>query len=391
LFTLYFAPEESTMKVQRIFVSACAAVLLLWSSFWVYQRFVSPTPNSLAGSVLATSTAKNLLPEEQRNIEIYKSVSPAVVNITSTVLKYDFFHNPIPSEGSGSGVILTATGYILTNSHVIEGARQLEVTLIDGKTLPAKLIGSDPSCDTALIQIQNKAPLPFVTIGNSEDLEVGQNVYAIGNPFGLNSTLTTGVISSLNRSLKAPNGRLIEHVIQTDAAINPGNSGGPLLDSSGHLIGINTAIFSPSGANAGIGFAIPASRAKKVADDLIRVGRVVHSYLGTTISLELSPRISQVLKLPVNHGVLVGEVYPDSPAQKAGLRGGNQVVEMGNHQLLLGGDILTEMDGKGITSANAFLGTIESKKPGDKMTLTVYRDGKLIKVTVVLKERPENI
>lgn len=379
------------MKVIRLFVTAFLAVAILWGSFWIYEQYLSPNRNGAQEAVLAQATATELLPEEKSTIKIYHAASPTVVNITSTTLKYDFFHNPVPSQGSGSGVILTSTGYVLTNSHVIQGAKQLEVTLLSGKSYHGELIGADPSSDLALLKIEAEEALPFITLGDSKNLEVGQNVYAIGNPFGLNSTLTTGVISSLNRTLRAPNGRLIENVIQTDAAINPGNSGGPLLNSAGYLIGINTAIFSPTGANAGIGFATPVNRAKKVADDLIRFGRVIRPYIGATFSLEMTPRISKALNIPVKQGIMIGEVYPDGPAGKAGLLGGKQTVQIGNREIDLGGDIITEVDGKAVSTADELINHIESKAPGDKVVLTVFRNGGILKITIVLKERPENI
>ncbi len=381
------------MKVLRVLLTAVTAVLILWSSFWLYERYISPSKGGTEESVLAQSNKTMLLEAEKVAIDIYHKVSPSVVNITSTTLSYDYFHNPVPSQGSGSGMILTKDGYILTNNHVIENAKRLEVTLIDGKTYSATLVGKDPSSDVALLKINppQGQSLPFVTLGDSKDLAVGQFVFAIGNPFGLNSTLTTGVISSLNRSLRAPNGRLIENIIQTDAAINPGNSGGPLLDSAGNLIGVNTAIFSPTGSNAGIGFAIPVNRAKKVADDLIRHGRVIRSYLGTTVSLEITPRVAQALELPIDHGVMVGEVYPGSPASKAGIRPSDRRIYVGNREVELGGDIIIEVDQHPVTSADDFISYIESKNPGEKVNLKVYRHGEYMNVLVVLEERPESL
>ncbi len=379
------------MKATRILLTAITAVLLLWSSLWIYERYLSPDRNGAQEQVLAQRQNTQLMPDEKSSIQIYRNANPSVVNITTTVLNYDFFHNPIPSQGSGSGVILTRDGYILTNNHVIEGAKRLEVTLLSGRSFRARLIGADPSNDLALLKIAHTEDLPFINLGVSDALQVGQNVYAIGNPFGLNSTLTTGVISSLNRTLRAPNGRLMENIIQTDAAINPGNSGGPLLDSAGNLIGINTAIFSPTGSNAGIGFAIPVNRAKKVADDLIQYGRVIRPYLGATFSLEVTPRVAKALDLPVSQGVMIGEVYPNSPAQKAGLQGGQQKVLVGNREIDLGGDIILEIDNHPVTSADEMISTIESKEPGDKVTLKVFRRGDLLNINVVLKERPENL
>jgi S1-C subfamily serine protease len=388
---IHHATEVESMKVLRSLIPAVFAVILLWGSIWFYGQFISEKRYNAQESVLAQSHTTTLLPEEKETIGIYHRVSPSVVNITSTIVKFDYLHNPVPSQGSGSGVILTKEGYILTNNHVVEGSRKVEVTLLNGKTYEGELVGTDPSTDLALVKIIDTDDLPFVTLGDSGNLQVGQNVYAIGNPFGLTSTLTTGVISSQNRSLRAPNGRLMENIIQTDAAINPGNSGGPLLNSAGNLIGINTAIFSPSGANAGIGFAIPVNRAKKVADDIIRYGKVIRSYLGTTVSLEITPRVAKALDIPVNQGIMVGEVYPQSPADVAGLKPSIQKVLVGNREIELGGDIILEVDNQPVKSADEFISTIESKPPGEKVNLTVFRNGGTMNISVVLKERPEKL
>ena len=379
------------MKFYRSFFTALLAVVMLWGSIWLFDRLFASFKEGARAETLTEAKTNALLPEERSTIQIYRTASPTVVNITTIVLKYDFFHNPIPGQGTGSGVILTKTGYILTNNHVLEHAQSLTVTLIDGKSFKAQLVGTDPSSDLALLKITASQPLPYITLGDSSKLEVGQNVYAIGNPFGLNSTLTTGVISSLNRTLRTPNGRLMENIIQTDAAINPGNSGGPLLDSSGNLIGINTAIFSPSGSSAGIGFAIPVNRAKKIADDILTHGRVIRPYLGTTMSLQITPRIASALHIPVNQGIMVGEVYPGSPADVAGIRAGNQHVVAGNRDITLGGDIILEIDNHPVTTADEFLSYIETKNPGDSVHLKLFRNGSILNVSVVLKERPENL
>ncbi|WP_303672649.1 S1C family serine protease [Vampirovibrio chlorellavorus] len=339
--------------------------------------------------VLAAPEAATLTPDEKININIYRNTSPAVVNISSTVLSLDMFSNIIPEKGSGSGMIITPDGYILTNGHVVEDAQQLEVTLLDGKVFKAKLIGGDLSKDVALIKIDPGAvKLPTIQMGNSDHLEVGQNVYAIGNPFGLNSTLTTGVISSLGRTLKAPNGRLIEGIIQTDAAINPGNSGGPLLNSSGQLIGINTAIFSPSGSNAGIGFAVPANTARRIAEDLIAYGRVICPFLGVEVGMEINPYMAKALQLPVSRGLLVTRLVPNGPAAQAGLKAANQVLVVGNRQIPVGGDIIVAYDGKPAESADRFMNYVESKRPGDTLSLKINRNGTPLSLSVKLAERP---
>jgi S1-C subfamily serine protease len=284
--------------------------------------------------------------------------------------------------------VISADGYILTNHHVVENVQQVEVITLDGQHFKAKVVGSDPSTDVALLKVDSPQPLPFASIGRSDDLVVGQNVYAIGNPFGLNSTLTVGVISSLNRTLKAPNGRLMDTIIQSDAAINPGNSGGPMLDAEGKVIGINTAIFSPSGTSAGISFATPIDRAVKVAEELKGKGYVARPYLGILIGLELNATIASRLRLPLPSGLMVSYVAPDSPAQKAGVLPGTQRVVVGNQELFLGGDVILKADGKVFKTTPTLMTYIESKKPNDTLLLTIYRRGQIFNLPVYLENRP---
>lgn len=368
--------------------SFCVCMLSLLMSCFM-QSFNQDQKPLVAPNVFAAPEKPVLLPEEKINISIYQKTSPAVVNISSTVYATDVFANVVPEEGMGSGVILTPDGYILTNAHVVANAQQLEVMLLNGKTYKAKLIGGDVGHDVALIKINPGATkLPTVELGDSNQLQIGQMVYAIGNPFGLNSTLTTGVISSLGRTLKAQNGRLMENIIQTDAAINPGNSGGALLNSAGQLIGINTAIFSPSGGNAGIGFAIPANSARRIAEDLISYGRVIRPYLGVEISMEINPALSEALNLPTKAGLMVARVVKGSPADTAGLQGGGHSLVIGNRRILVGGDIITAYDGRSADSADKFMNYVESKRPGQLVKLTINRNGKPLTLTVKLSERP---
>lgn len=331
-----------------------------------------------------------LTSEERRNVDIYHRVSPTVVHISSTVLALDVFANVIPEQGMGSGVILTPDGYILTNAHVVREAQRLEVSLLNGKSYPAKLVGSDVSNDMALIKIEPEPNerFPVVEMGDSSTLQVGQAVYAIGNPFGLNSTLTTGIISSVGRTLQAPNGRLMENIIQTDAAINPGNSGGPLLNSAGQLIGINTAIFSPSGGYAGIGFAVPANTARRIAEDLITHGRVIRPYLGIQVGMEITPRLAKALELPVDSGLMVAQVMPGSPAARAGIQPAGRALVVGNRRIPIGGDIIVSYDGQPADSVDRFLNHIETRRPGDTLQLQVIRQGRRTPVQITLAERP---
>lgn len=380
---------RKTLKLLGFSLSVCLLSLLM--SCVLQWPFTSSQPknNPSTPFVFASPQQVPLLPEEKVNIAIYRNVSPAVVNISSTVLAMDVFANVVPEQGMGSGIILTPNGYILTNTHVVADAQRLEVMLLNGKTYKAKLIGGDLNRDVALIKIDpGTMKLPTIAMGDSSQLQVGQLVYAIGNPFGLNSTLTTGVISSLGRTLKAENGRLMENIIQTDAAINPGNSGGPLLNSAGQLIGINTAIFSPSGSNAGIGFAIPANSARRIAEDLISYGHVIRPYLGIEIGIEINPASAEALNLPVKQGLMVARVVKGAPAERAGIQSAGKSLIVGNRRIPIGGDIITAYDGHPAESTDKFSNYVESKRPGDTLRLDINRNGKPITVAVTLSERP---
>ncbi|MEE9538339.1 MAG: trypsin-like peptidase domain-containing protein, partial [candidate division NC10 bacterium] len=319
-------------------------------------------------------------------------VGPAVVNITSTAMVYDFFFNVVPQQGAGSGFIIDERGYIITNNHVVEDARRLEVTLASGKKVSARLIGRDPFNDLAVIKIDvPDEKFHIVRLGDSDQLRVGQMAIAIGNPFGLDRTVTSGVVSSLDRTLRADNGREIRGVIQTDAAINPGNSGGPLLNSRGEVIGINTAIFSPSGGSVGIGFAIPINKVKRIVPQLITKGRVSHPWLGIS-GLTLTPEISRTLSLPVKQGVLVVRVTRRSPAARAGIRGGKRRIRIGNTILRVGGDVLVGVDGQEIKSMRGLIAYFDDqKRVGQTVELEILRDGLRIMITATLGELPKEL
>ena len=352
-------------------------------------RRTSILPVVLAVSTLWAGIACALTEDERNNIDIYQKLAPGVVNITSTVLEQDFFFNVVPRQGAGSGSIIDARGYILTNHHVIEDARKLEVTLANGKKYNAKLIGSDPDTDVAVIKIDApRENLVLIPMGSSDNLKVGQKVIAIGNPFGLGQTLTTGVISMVGRTLRASSGTPVEDMIQTDASINPGNSGGPLIDSSGMMIGINTAIFSPTGASVGIGFAIPIDIAKRVVNELIDKGYYSYPWLGATM-MTLSPNLAEALKLPVRSGAMVVEVAPRSPASKAGLHGATSRAQVGNYVIRVGGDIIVKVDGAAVSDAESVIRRIRKSRPGDLVEMEVaHWEGGLGKVSVVLGEQP---
>jgi len=326
--------------------------------------------------------------DEKNNIAIYEKVADGVVNITSIAVQLDFFLNPFPTQGSGSGSIIDLRGHILTNHHVVANSQKLEVTLTDGSKWPAKPIGSDPDNDLAVIKIDApKEKLKVIHMGDSKSLKIGQKVLAIGNPFGLERTLTTGIISSLGRTIRSEGGYLIEDVIQTDAAINPGNSGGPLLNSDGEIVGINSAIISPSGGSVGIGFAIPVNTAKKVVPELLSKGYVTYPYIGATIQ-SLIPEMAKFLKLKIERGAMIAEVVKGGPADKAGLRGGNQRVQVGNMIVLVGGDIVVKADQHEVKTHDELIRYIREKKPGNAILLKVYRKGNLEEVKVILGERP---
>ena len=342
-------------------------------------------------SLFTTAFARIFTVEEQRTIQIYEKNSPAVVNVMTMAVSFDEALNPVSKQGSGSGFLVSKDGYVVTNFHVIQNAQKLEVGLPNGKSYAAKLVGGDASTDVALLKLTDPLGFPFVDLGTSSDLVVGESVFAIGNPFGLKSTYTTGIVSSLDRSIKTPNNRLVENVIQTDAAINPGNSGGPLLDSQGKVIGMNTAIFSPSGGSAGIGFAIPIDRIKYVITELKTNGKVIRAYLGITIGLEINPIMARNLNLPVKQGLMVSEITANSPAAKAGLIPGQQRLQLGNRTILFGGDIIVKVDGRPIISTQQFLSLADTKRPGDTLTVTVIRRGSEVTLPVLLVQRPDNL
>lgn len=357
----------------------------------------TPTPAPTPTPVVIVVTPTPLPPEmleavdvgEQLVINVYEHVSPAVVHIASRVITLSFFWGPIPQEGTGSGFIIDTEGHIVTNNHVVEGADEVQVTLADGTRIPAEVVGTDPFNDLAVIKIDVPSEKLYpVELGSSADLRVGQRAIAIGNPFGLDRTLTTGVISSLGRPLEMENGQVIYNVIQTDAAINPGNSGGPLLDSRGRVIGVNTAIHT--GAE-NIGFAVPVDTIKRVVPELITTGHYRHPWLGT-LSYPIDPELVQSLGLPVEKGILVAEIYRNSPAARAGLRGGNREVIVGNRRIIAGGDIIVAIDSRPIENHEDLTVYLETEtQVGQVVELTIIRDGREMTIEVELGEVPEGL
>lgn len=330
----------------------------------------------------STTHGAGLTPDEVNNIEIYKAGRQATVYITSTVYRQDFFFQVYPVKDLGSGFIIDEKGLILTNFHVVSGSNQVEVTMPDQTKYKAEILNRDRPDDLALIRINPRKPLSVLRLGDSDKLQVGQKVLAIGNPFGLDLTLTTGVVSSLGRSIQGgANERTLEGMIQTDAAINSGNSGGPLLDSSGNVIGVNTAIYTPSGGSIGIGFAMPINRAKAMLSDY-QAGRK-RARLGVTV-VYVAGDLAEALELPREGGLLVQEVGPESAAEEAGIRGARRAVVIGNQQVGIGGDLIMAIDGKPVDRSDAIARSIAQKHAGDSMELTVFRNGRRIKVTVRL-------
>ena len=357
--------------------------------YWAGSRYgphATATVNARPALAVVNGSETGLDPTETENVRIYRQASPAVANIVTRTVEYDFFYNPVPVEGAGSGFLIDVDGHILTNYHVVQGAQTIEVTLGDLTRYKAKLIGEDTRNDIALIQIDTQGhKLTPLTLGDSRNLLVGQRALAIGNPFGFSSTLTTGIVSALGRTVQTSENTFIDEAIQTDASINRGNSGGPLLDSHGQVIGINSAIYAPTGTTAGIGFAIPINTARRVAEDLIKYGRVRRATLGAE-GRALWPGLAEALKLNVQQGILIERVDPGGAAAQAGIRGGNKSMVAGLQELRIGGDVLIAVDGKAITNQMDLNLMLNRSQPGNTVTLTIVRDGKQMNIPIKLGE-----
>ena len=380
----------------RLLRLSALAVLIALAAYWAGSRWgprqtasveAFPSPAQAPASA-SLAGATQLSPDEAINVKIYGQAAPAVANIVTRTLEYDVFFEPVSVAGAGSGFLFDPRGYILTNYHVIEGAQAIEVTLGDRTRYSARVVGGDERNDVALIRIDAPAgkSLPVLTMGDSDALQVGQSVLAIGNPFGFQSTLTTGVVSALGRTVQTSPQTFIDGAVQTDAAINQGNSGGPLLNTRGEVIGINSAIYTPSGATAGIGFAIPINTARQIAQDLITQGRVRRATLGVA-ARAFGPGVADALGLPVQRGLLIENVQPNSAAQAAGLRGGNRTVIVGMRRVTIGGDLLVEIDGQPINEDFDLTLALNRKRPGDTVTLGIYRGDQRMEVQATLGER----
>ncbi len=354
----------------------------------------SPGLNSVATSLAIPISSDTYTAEELQNISIYEKYNESVVNITTEVIGINWFLDPVPqSGGSGSGSIIDERGYVLTNNHVVENAYKLYVNLADGSRYEARPVGTDPESDLAVIKFtpeQGKKlkPIPF---GTARNLKVGQKVLAIGNPFGLERTLTTGIVSGLGRPIQKDSKTILQNMIQTDASINPGNSGGPLFNMRGEMIGINTMIYSPSGGSVGIGFAIPVDTAVRIVPQLIKEGRVRRGWIDMQ-AIQLFPDLVEYLRqsgkgAPVENGLLISTVAAGSNAEKAGLKGGTQAVRYGSSIFYIGGDIVISIDGKPVTSIAQLYSALEDTSPGQKITVEFYRGDKRMSAIVTLSER----
>jgi putative serine protease PepD len=376
------------LTARQILVIALISGIVAALSIAVVDRIsnrIQPSGAAFSENAPAGITDPASATDEQNNIEIYRTLSPGVVNIHSTSYARDFFGFVEPQEGSGSGSILDQEGNILTNYHVIEGAQRLGVSFGGQKNYAARVIGGDPDTDLAVIKLIEKPrePLTVIPLGDSDRLVVGQKVLAIGNPFGLDRTLTTGVISGLQRPIRARNNRPIEGAIQTDASINPGNSGGPLLDSHGRMIGINSQILSPSGASAGVGFAVPVNIAKRIVPQLVRNGVVTRPKLG--ISTRDVEALKNQVELPVSDGVLIWQIAQGGAAANAGLRGLTET-EDGDVEL---GDIIVGIDGEKVRNADDLYRVLDKHQIGQTVSVEIVRNGKHQNVPVRLQESPD--
>ncbi|MFZ5547188.1 MAG: S1C family serine protease [Pseudomonadota bacterium] len=364
---------------------ASAAALVVFAGAFTGAWLLGPAAAEAKVDAAARAVAPRgpLSAEEQNNIAVFKSASPSVVNITALGMQRDFFSLDVQQvpRGTGTGFVWDERGHIVTNFHVIQGASAAQVTLADQSTHRAELVGAFPDRDLAVLRIDaGKSRLPPLPLGTSRELQVGQRVFAIGNPFGLDQTLTMGVVSALGREIESVTRRTIRGVIQTDAAINPGNSGGPLLDSAGRLIGVNTMIYSPSGGSSGIGFAIPVDEVNRIVPRLIRDGRIVRPALGISSA---PPSLTRSLQLP--DGVALVGVTSGGPAQRAGL----EPFRRGRDGRVVAGDVITAVNDEPVADIDDLLNVLERFRPGDRVTLTVSRGGQVRKLAVKLGESSE--
>ena len=399
---------------KQLFISAAAiTVLASATAFWAGMHFTTSTAETVSLTAAENTDTtesdfekniKSIQPMntvsdstysqiEAQNIFVYESANEAVVNITTETVSANWFLEPVPVEGgSGSGSIIDESGLVLTNAHVISEASKIFVSLYDGSQYEAKVVGSDSENDLAVLKFDPPRTVKLTTIkfGDSSNLKVGQRVLAIGNPFGLERTLTDGIISALGRPIQNDKNIIIKNMIQTDTAINPGNSGGPLLDTQGKMLGINTMIYSTSGSSAGIGFAVPVNTAKRVTADILKYGKVIRGSIDAEL-IQISRQLASYAELPVSSGLLVSQVKRGSNAAKADLKGGNEPVRSGfgrySSVFYIGGDIITEIAGQKIRSLTDYYSALEDKKPGETVKLKIIRGKKEFEINLILSER----
>lgn len=368
-----------------------SALVLAPRSFAAGSQEVAPAKPTAA---VAPYPATNSI--ESQVEAVGKAAGPSVVNVTSTIMAQNFFSQPVPQEAVGSGFVYDNQGHIVTNYHVVKGASTVVVTLRSGKNYQAKVIGVDPTTDLAVLKISGaKLPAPL-TLGDSSRVQVGQFVVALGNPFGLEHTLTFGVVSAKGRIIQSPNGRYIGEALQTDAPINPGNSGGPLITLAGDVIGVNSQIISSTNSSAGIGFAIPVNLVKRIVPQLISFGHAQHPYLGVS-GIGLSPQLQSALKgagvnVPASTGFMVASVQKGSPAAMAGVHGASQVVPVMNTPVPVGGDVIVAIDGKKVTDFQDLSAYLESEAHvGQTVNLTILRNGSTMNIPVKLGMMPQSL
>jgi S1-C subfamily serine protease len=399
----FFRSSFGSALLGGLVVAVVGAVLLLTGAVKSKGGTTTTVERTMSAPIASTNSGEDGNESGNTVDEIYKADGDGVAFIESTIPAEESAEGLNPfiepeSQGggtaTGSGIVIDAKGHILTNNHVIEGADKIEVKLGESDhEYTAKVVGTDPASDLALIQVEAPSKeLDPLTLGDSDSMEVGDPVVAIGNPFGLDRTVTSGIVSALQRQIQAPNGFSIDNVIQTDAAINPGNSGGPLIDGNGEVIGINSQIETGGGndGNVGIGFAIPINTAKEVIHELETKGSVEHAYLGIAGGT-ITPELAKAFNLPVKQGVLIQSVEKGGPSDKAGIEGGSTPVTIEGSEVTVGGDIVVEAEGQKITNMEQIIELVNRKKPGDEVTLKYLRDGKEKTATVTLGTRPAKV
>ncbi len=390
--------SKTQVLIRSILSAVIAAVLVLAV---VLPLTLKPEEKNYESFVLETNTptlsvantTDTYTQDEIQNISVYEKCNEAVVNITTQTMSYDWFLEPyVSSSGSGSGSIIDKRGYVITNVHVIENATKIQISLADGSSYEGHVIGQDVESDIAVLKFDPPSDVVLKTIsfGSSDTLKVGQKVIAIGNPFALERTMTTGIISGLGRPVQESSSVIIRNMIQTDAAINPGNSGGPLLDSQGRMIGINTMIISKSGSSSGVGFAVPVSTARRVVSDLLKYGKVNRGRLNIEY-IQNTRSIANYAKYPVSTGIVVTKVKSGSNAEKAGLKGGTTPVQYRSgwssvKTIYLGGDVITKIGNIEINGIADYFSALEDKRPGDQVNITVIRNGKYTELSIVLED-----